>query len=554
MASDPPSFRAAATLILAREGAGGMELLLLGRSNAAKHWPGAWVFPGGTLDSDDYEPRARTRVIGLSEDFANQRLNLPDHALAYWIAAVRECFEEAGILLAVDALHQPLEAVRVAQLSTQRAALNAGTLRFNDFLAQHDLYIPGDRISFAAHWITPAVQPRRFNTRFLIAQAPAVQQVAHDNHEIVRSAWMTPADALAKFRDGELTLATATQRTVAELVQFASPQAAIAHFTRLARIPENRPCIAQGREGRRVFGLGDAPYAEVHWVDREESGQSSYDLVADVPKRLDAQVTRVLAPNPGFMTGPGTNTYLVGEHERIVIDPGPDDPAHVAAIVAAGEGRIRWIVVTHTHRDHSPGAVALRAATGAKIAGRPSGGDQTRNADLPFDRVLADGDVIGDEHAQLQAVLTPGHASNHLCYLLSGTRMLFTGDHIMQGSTVVIAPPDGNMRSYLDSLRRLGTLDVAIMAPGHGYLIGQPQQEIARLIAHRLAREAKVRAALHEAGGRATLNLLLPRVYDDVPAAIHPVAAHSLRAHLDKMVEDGELSVTADNWTFRTAA
>ncbi len=549
MSSEQTEFRAAATIILAREASGGMELLLLGRSSAAAHFPDAWVFPGGTLEPGDYESLAWQRVVGLDEQTANRRLNVPQDALAFWFAAVRECFEEAGILLAVDARQQPLSAERVAGFAAERAALNDGSLRFYDFLVRHDLYIRADEMAYVAHWITPAIQARRFDTRFLLVRAPGAQTVAHDNHEIVRSLWLTPADALGRSERGELHLATATRTTVAEMQRFASPQAAFTHFQSAAEIPENRPCVAQGRDGRKIFRPGDAPYAEVHWTDPEESGQTSYDLVAGAPKRLDAYVTRLLAPNPGFMTGPGTNTYLVGTRDKIVIDPGPDDPAHIAAILEAGAGQIRWIVVTHTHRDHSPAATAVAKATGARIAGRPSGPDAARDADLPFDQVLGDGDRVGGNELRLQALQTPGHASNHLCYLLPETGMLFTGDHVMQGSTVVIGPPDGNMNAYLTSLRRLAALDVAIMAPGHGYLIGRPRHEITRLIAHRLAREAKVRSALQGFGGTATLDLLLPRVYDDVPAAIHAVAARSLRAHLDKLVEDGELIRHDDCWS-----
>jgi glyoxylase-like metal-dependent hydrolase (beta-lactamase superfamily II) len=195
--------------------------------------------------------------------------------------------------------------------------------------------------------------------------------------------------------------------------------------------------------------------------------------------------------------------------------------------------------------------LALHEATGAPIAGRAARADSVHDTHVPLDRVLGDGDVVQVDGLTLQVVHTPGHASNHLCYLLSETRMLFTGDHVVQGSTVVIAPPDGNMNAYLHSLERVKSLDVAIMAPGHGYLIGQPQIEVTRLIAHRLAREAKVRSALQAAGAGATLEALLPKVYDDVPAAIHPVAARSLRAHLEKMLEDGELSFSGKLWTLR---
>lgn len=310
---------------------------------------------------------------------------------------------------------------------------------------------------------------------------------------------------------------------------------------------------AQGAAGRRLFGPADAPYWEIRWVDPEGTGASGYELTPETLKRLDRHVTRVLAGNPGLMTGPGTNTYLVGEREVAVIDPGPDDPAHVAAILAAGAGRIRLILCTHTHVDHCSAAVALAKATGATLIGRAAP-ETDHDVRLSFDRTVADGDTVQIDGLLLRAVHTPGHASNHVCFLLESTGMLFSGDHIVQGSTVVIWPPDGNMRAYIDSLRRLAALDIAVLAPGHGYLLGDPRLQAQRLIRHRLARESKVRLALQEAGGGASLAMLLPRVYDDVPAALHPVAAHSLQAHLEKLVEDGEVSCAGDRYSLARAA
>jgi glyoxylase-like metal-dependent hydrolase (beta-lactamase superfamily II) len=266
-----------------------------------------------------------------------------------------------------------------------------------------------------------------------------------------------------------------------------------------------------------------------------------------VPGKLDRYVTRLVAPNAGVMTGPGTNTYLVGERELAVIDPGPEDAAHVRAILDAGAGRIRWILCSHTHLDHASSAASLKKATGAKIAAMaqaetgtpPPAGEH--DVKLVLDQPLADGDAVELDGFSLRAIHTPGHASNHLCFLLPETGMLFTGDHVMQGSTVVIGPPDGNMRAYLHSLRRLLGLEIAVLAPGHGYLIHDPHAEAERLIEHRLRRESKVRQALLEAGGSAPLASLLPRVYNDVPQTLHPIAAKSLQAHLDKLVEDGEV-------------
>ncbi len=267
---------------------------------------------------------------------------------------------------------------------------------------------------------------------------------------------------------------------------------------------------------------------------------SPHELFPGIPHRLDDHVVRIVAPNGGPMTGPGTNTYLVGADELIVIDPGPDDESHVQAIVEAGGGRIRWIVCTHTHEDHSPAAGRLRSLTGARVASmRPPRTDH--DAELEVDRFLADGDLVECGGAALGVVHTPGHASNHLCFLLSESGMLFTGDHIMQGSTVVIWPPDGNMRAYIDSLRRLFDLDLEVLAPGHGYLIPEPYMELEKLIRHRLKREEKVRRAVVQAGGQVTVQALLPSAYDDVPLTLHRMAALSLRAHLDKLVEDGEM-------------
>ncbi|MDB6157839.1 MAG: hydrolase:Beta-lactamase-like protein [Gammaproteobacteria bacterium] len=274
------------------------------------------------------------------------------------------------------------------------------------------------------------------------------------------------------------------------------------------------------------------------------------DLQPGIPQRLDSEVTRIVAPNAGMMTGAGTNTYLVGTREVIVVDPGPDDESHVQAISNAGAGRITWILCTHTHFDHAPAAARLKALTGAKIAVM-SAPLTDHDCRLDPDRSLAPDDLIQCDGMSLRAVHTPGHASNHVCFLLSSNRMLFTGDHIMQGSTVVIWPPDGNMRAYLDSLRRLLALDIRVLAPGHGYLIESPHTEVERLIQHRLRREDKVRQAVLRAGEPATIEMLLPRAYDDVPKVLHEMAALSLRAHLDKLTEDGEIGCSDGRYSGR---
>jgi glyoxylase-like metal-dependent hydrolase (beta-lactamase superfamily II) len=267
--------------------------------------------------------------------------------------------------------------------------------------------------------------------------------------------------------------------------------------------------------------------------------------------QLSPLVRRVTAPNPGVMTGPGTNAYLVGTGDVALIDPGPESERHLSVMLEAAGGRLKWILCTHTHLDHSPGARALKAATGAELlgfGGVPDDGRQDKG--FAPDRQLRDGDVIDCSEFRLRAVHTPGHASNHLCYLLEDERWLFTGDHVMQGSTVVISPPDGDMVAYLRSLEKLLAIDLAALAPGHGRVIDKPHDEVRRLVAHRLKREKKVVDAFSKKNP-ATLDELLPLVYDDVPQAIHGVARRSLHAHLIKLREDGRVTESGESWRLR---
>ena len=264
--------------------------------------------------------------------------------------------------------------------------------------------------------------------------------------------------------------------------------------------------------------------------------------------QLNALVRRVTAPNPGMMTGPGTNAYILGRDALAVIDPGPESAAHCEALLKVVGTRLRWILCTHTHLDHSPNARALKAATGAAVLGFakvPQDGRQ----DTAFkpDRALVDGDVLETPEFTLRALHTPGHASNHLCYLFEEQKLLFTGDHVMQGSTVVISPPDGDMVVYLASLQRLLGFEQSAFAPGHGHVIERTHDEVRRLIAHRMKREQKVVDAF-AAKNPATIDELVPLAYDDVPPQVHPVARRSLHAHLLKLERGKRAAEENGSW------
>jgi glyoxylase-like metal-dependent hydrolase (beta-lactamase superfamily II) len=232
-----------------------------------------------------------------------------------------------------------------------------------------------------------------------------------------------------------------------------------------------------------------------------------------------------------------------------VIDPGPDDATHRQALLAAAPGPVERILVTHTHVDHSPGAAPLARATGAPVLGRRPLHSAGQDATFAPDEELFGGELLAlGPDTTLRVLHTPGHASNHLCFLLEQERTLFTGDHVMQGSTVVINPPDGDMAAYLTALEALHAIELDWFAPGHGFLVAQPHEVLRALVRHRLGREAKVAAALAVAGP-APVEKLVERVYDDVPAGLHPVARRSLLAHLLKLEAEGRAQCVGQDWS-----
>jgi glyoxylase-like metal-dependent hydrolase (beta-lactamase superfamily II) len=258
------------------------------------------------------------------------------------------------------------------------------------------------------------------------------------------------------------------------------------------------------------------------------------DMTPGVPSALSPLVRRIVARNPGPLTGPGTNTYLVGIDEVAVIDPGPDDKRHIDAIVGASmRERVRWVVLTHTHEDHAPGTERLVKATGAEVLA-------FTKRDAPVDRTIADGASIEGTEFGLEVIHTPGHAPNHICLYLEEERVLFTGDHVLEGTTTVVNPArGGDMAQYLASLERIRRLRMARIAPGHGDVIDEPRARIQQYLEHRAIREAQILEVLGQ--GPAKIPEIVAVAYTDTPDVLLEWAEKQVHAHLLKLRNEGEV-------------
>ncbi|HWX89233.1 MAG TPA: MBL fold metallo-hydrolase [Rhizomicrobium sp.] len=286
----------------------------------------------------------------------------------------------------------------------------------------------------------------------------------------------------------------------------------------------------------------------------------SLDVAAGTLVQLSPLVSRLLAPNPGPFTFKGTGVYILGAGFRVaVIDPGPALPDHIDALKhTLGPRQVSHILVTHTHRDHSPAAAALKAWSGARTyasggAAPPSVGegmaDEAHDHDFVPDVTVTDGMLIDGDGFRLECVATPGHTANHMCYALTQEKALFSGDHVMGWSTSVIAPPDGNMADYLASLDKLAARDERIFYPTHGSPIADPQAWLGQLIAHRRMREAQILAAL--ARGESTVAELVERLYPGIETALRPAAAQQVAAHLQHLQARGQAVAAGGHWTVR---
>lgn len=575
----------AATVLLLRDSAQGLQVLMTRRSLSASFAPGAYVFPGGGIEPDD-EKYAQKQHLALAKSAPNAshlialRANPTEQQTTWALAAIRESFEELGVVLARQRRGASAgDWVTQAQINTLDRHAN-----FYAQMQTQGFELAADEVFLLAHWITDRDMPKRFEVPFLVARMPEGQTPVADEKEQFAPEWVSPQDALDRHKSGQFFMIFPTVRTLRRLTTYGT----VAEVLRACASGQPlwtscpRAGLMLGKEKRLMEH--EAAYGELAMVS--PYGQIAHELSwqHERPVALLQHVMRLTAGNPSMMTGPGTNTYIIGTPEKgyLVVDPGPDIASHIERIMQATKGDIVAIICTHSHADHSPAAKPLQARVVeasntvpmaltqefarhiCPILGLPSAATAKDSAWFDPDIVLKNHEQLAayfrrpyDEkpfEISLQVIYTPGHAANHLCLILPEDGLLFSGDHILNGSTTVIDPPDGNMSEYIDSLDQLATLceqhDLRFILPAHGYVLshcdarqhktvqhdseGGAARAISALKIHRLKREAKIIAAMKQRP-EASIEELVPLAYSDVDAKLWPIAARSLTAHVQRI-------------------
>lgn len=455
---------------------------------------GFHAFPGGAVDPEDFSDEAAA-ISTLSPEQAESRLGSEagSHpALGFFVCALREVFEEVGILY-IERQGQRVTLPPV-ELEEMRRKLLAGEEDFPAIIASKGVRLATNRLRFVARWVAPPSLPVRFDARFFVIAAAGEP---HPNpNEVEGIDWKTPNQILALSEAGAVKLAPPTLGTLVNLAQFQT-------------------------------------------ADELAVGSRTKEVSAKV-ERHSPSVRRIIAPNPSVMTGPGTNTYLVGTGELIVIDPGSMERSHLDALATAGD--IKTIVVTHGHADHTSGAVELATRTGAELAASKKLAESTSGK--IFTRKLSSGEFVEADGVRLEVIETPGHSSDHISLWMEEEHALFSGDLVLGEGTTVISPPDGDLVAYMDSLERVQRFSPKRLYPAHFPPRDDAQSWISWYIEHRLEREEEILASLR--AGKQTIPQIVAAVYAAYPDALRPIAERSVLAHLIKLEAEAKVIARDD--------
>ncbi|MBI1762227.1 MAG: MBL fold metallo-hydrolase [Acidobacteria bacterium] len=492
----PVTPRDAAAMILLRE-PDDPKVFWVKRSYKLAFMGGFHAFPGGQLDAED-------AAIPLA--------NCPDDAdakaAAIRVCAIREIFEETGVLLAHGA-----EAIPAARRVELRQQLHGNQISFKNLLTDLGLSLDAAWLTEAPRWCTPASSPRRYDTRFFTAWLPEGQETDVQEGELASGEWLRPHEALQRWTDGGCLIVTPILTALLALAEGAHDFA-----PRLHNIPQDTRDL---------------------WEQRIEMRQGFF-----------------LSPlrTPTIPPATHTNCYIVGGAEQVIIDPGspyPDEQARLDAVLESllAEGRrFREIIITHLHPDHIGDVMHVAERFNLPVATHRLTADAL-NGEARVDRLIEDNELIvlrnqrDDLEWRLRALWTPGHARGHLSFHEERTGTLLTGDCVVGFGTVVIAPPEGNLNDYLASLRRyLALPKLTALMPGHGPVLADARGKIEEYLAHRQAREDSILAAL--AAGPQTIPAIVATVYTDTPPALHQLAELSVQAHLEKLAAEGRVSQT----------